>query len=258
MDAVTAGFRLDDEVELDIWRVETATNEAEASRITLPGSVAEGLRGIWLLPLDDTVADWLAVLGFTDRGVLIAAMEPEKPARAAGLRHLDVVTHVNDERVTSVAQLRSVISSMLPGAVARLRLWRFEPERGEGRSLTLEVQLDRLDTLEAMGMLPREEGIEAIERLGFGKLTTSTPELASRYRVRYRPGVLVESVLKGSRLEGVIEPGSIIVAVGDTAISDRDEFFDRLDRFDLRPPRGARIAFLLPNGDLGQTVISAR
>ncbi|MHC4129114.1 MAG: trypsin-like peptidase domain-containing protein [Planctomycetota bacterium] len=184
VDAVTAGVRDDDEVELSVWRYEPVTDTSRRMRITLPGTVANGLRGISLLQLDDAIADWLAMLGFTDRGVHIARLELDKPARGAGLRHHDVITHVNDEPVTSVAQLRSMISSMMPGEVAGLRVWRFEPELGQARSLTLEVELDRLDPVRATGMIPRQEWIEGLERLGIAAMATSTPRLADRYGVR--------------------------------------------------------------------------
>ncbi|MHC4100299.1 MAG: trypsin-like peptidase domain-containing protein [Planctomycetota bacterium] len=258
VDAATAGLRSDDEVELAIWRYDTDANEPQTTRVTLPGSVADGLRGIWLLQLDDSIADWLAVLGFTGRGVHIAGLELDKPARAAGLRHRDVVTHVNDEPVTSVAQLRSMISSMLPGEVARLRVWRYEPRLGEARSLTLEVQLDRLDLLRTTGKIPREQWIDGIERLGISEMSTCTPKLADRYGVRYHAGVLVETVVEGSELDRVLEPGSIIVAVMDRAIANVQDFFELLSGYDLRDPRGVRITFIRPDGEQDQTIILLR
>jgi S1-C subfamily serine protease len=258
VDAAMAGLRSDDEVELAIWRYDTDVNEPRTTRVALPGSVANGLRGIWLLQLDDSIADWLAVLGFTGRGVHIAGLELDKPARAAGLRHFDVVTHVNDEPVTSVAQLRSMISSMLPGEVARLRVWRYEPKRGDARSLTIEVQLDRFDLIRTTGTIPREQWIEGVERLGISEMSTCTPRLASRFGIRHHAGVLVESVVEDSELDGVIEPGSIIVAVMDRAITSVEELFDRLSLYDLRDPRGVRITFIRPDGEQDQTIILLR
>jgi S1-C subfamily serine protease len=235
VDAATAGLRSDDEVELAIWRYDTDVNEPQTTRITLLGSVADGLRGIRLLQLDDSIADWLAVLGFTGRGVHIAGVELDKPARAAGLRFYDVITHVNDEPVTSVAQLRSLISSMLPGEVTRLRVWRYEPMLGEARSLTIEVRLDRLDLLRTTGTIPREDWIEGIKRLGISEMSTSTPRLADRYGIRYHAGVIVETVVEGSELDDELEPGSTIVA-----------------------PRGVRITFIRPDGEQDQTIILLR
>jgi len=258
VDAAMAGLRSDDEVELAIWRYDTDVNEPQTTRITLPGSVADGLRGIRLLQQDDSIADWLAVLGFTGRGVHIAGLQLNKPARAAGLQYFDVITHVNDGPVTSVAQLRSMISSMLPGEIPRLRVWRYESDLGEARSLTIEVQLDRLDLLGTTGTIPRDQWIDGIERLGISEMSTSTPRLADHYSIRFYDGVIVETVVEGSELDDVLEPGSIIVAVMDRPITSVEEFFDQLGFYDLRIPRGVRITFIRPDGEQDQTVIVLR
>jgi serine protease Do len=255
VDAITAGVAPEAQVELALWRYDPGTNRLRSTGITLPGSVADGLRGIWLLQLDDSIDDRLAALGFTGRGVHIAGLEPDKPARTAGLQHQDVITHVNDEPVTSVNQLRSMISSMLPGDVARLRVWRYEPSDGDARNLTIAVQLDRLDLLRTTGNIPRSEWLEGLERLGITEMATATPTLAGRYEVRFHAGVLVEAVVEGSELDGVIEPGSIIVSVMDRAISDLEEFFVRLNDYDVRDSRGVRIMFIPPDGGQEQAIL---
>ncbi len=56
-----------------------------------------------------------------------------------------MVTHVNDDPVGSVAQLRSVISSILPGENAQLMIWRYDPKLEQSRTLTITVELGRLD-----------------------------------------------------------------------------------------------------------------
>ena len=258
VDAATAGLRSDDEVELAIWRYDTDVNEPKTTRVTRPGSVADGLRGIWLLQQDDSISDWLAVLGFTGRGVHIAGLEVNKPARAAGLQFYDVITHVNDEPVTSVAQLRSMISSMLPGEIPRLRVWRYESELGEARSLTIEVRLDRLDLLRTTGTIPRQQGIQSIRQLGIAEMSTCTPSLASNHGVRYHDGVIVEALVEGSELQDLLEPGSIIIAVMDRTITSVEEFFDQLSGYDLRSPRGVRITFIRPDGEQDQAIILLR
>ena len=41
----------------------------------------------------------------------------------------------------------------------------------------------------------------------------------------------------------------------DRAVSDVEQFFDRLDAYDLRDPRGVRITFIRPDGEQDQTII---
>jgi serine protease Do len=254
-DAILQDIRPDDEVQVAVWRFDADADEAVTTIVALPGSVADGLRGIWLLHLDDTIDDWRSLEGFTGRGVNIIGLEPDKPARAAGLQYGDIVTHVNDEPVTSVAQLQSLISSILPGDVARLRVWRYEPQEGDGRNLTIEVPLDRVDFETVTGRIPQQEWVTGMERLGLAGIATSTPALASRYGVRYHRGVFVESVVEGSELADVVQPGSIIVAVMDRAIGDLQEFLLRVNEYDLRPPYGVRITFIRPDGRQDQTIL---
>ncbi len=101
-----------------IWRYDAGEDRGSRQRLTLPGVVARGFHGVTLLPLDEQVEDWLRLLGFSGRGVRIARVEPGQPASHAGLRRADVVTYVDGVEVKSVPQLRSKISSMLPGDVA--------------------------------------------------------------------------------------------------------------------------------------------
>ncbi len=249
LDEVTAAVGSGETVALSVWRYDPKTDRAERLRINLPGVVAaNGFRGVWLLELDDHIADWLALLGFTGRGVRIARLELDKPARRAGLRHRDIVTQVNGVPVTSVQQLRSRISSMRPGEVIQVKLWRYEPQRGRGREMVFDVELDRLDMISMTGVIPPGQHDSALARLGLARIVTNTPELSARYGTAYIAGVLVEEVVKASSLDGRIEPGSVIVAVMDRMVTDKDEFFDVLSLYDLRPPRGVRVTFIATDG----------
>ena len=250
LDGVTERLAADDRVDVDLWRYDPETNTSRRLKITLPGIVANGFRGMNLLQNDDTIADWLRVLGFTGRGVRIARVELDRPARKAGLHHQDIVTHVNGDPVGSVSQLRSLISTMLPGDVAHLEVWRFEPALGVGRTLSIDVRLDRLDLARVTGTLPPGEGAE---RVGIGAMATSTEALAAEYGVQFYPGVIVEGIVEGSALDGVLAPGSIIISVMDRFVADVEGFYEILNDYDLR--RGVGIVFMRPDGRRVETII---
>ncbi|MCH7797070.1 MAG: PDZ domain-containing protein [Planctomycetes bacterium] len=256
LDRATAGVGSGETVELAVWRYDPRTDRAERVQISLPGVVAaNGFRGVWLLELDDHIADWLALLGFTGRGVRISRLELDKPARRAGLRYRDIVTQINGVPVRSVPQLRSKISSMRPGEVVQVKLWRYEPERGHGREMVFDVELGRLDMVRMTGVIPPDQPDNSLAGLGLARIATNTPELSARYGTRYLAGVLVEEVVKGSSLEGRIEPGSVIVAVMDRMVTDVDDFFDLLRRYDLRRPRGVRVTFVATDGSRNTTYL---
>ncbi len=137
---------------------------------------------------------------------------------------------------------------MRPGDVARVRVWRYDPQTGSGHVTTHSVQLDRLDELALMGKIPSDQRDISLRRLGLARITTNSPRLADKYGAEFRPGVLVAAVVPDSSLDGVIEPGSVIVAVMDQRVTDEDEFFAMLERYSLRARAGVQITYITPSG----------
>ena len=247
--AITEDIEPQDTVVLSVWRYDPDSDHPKELQIRLPGVVAaNGFRGVWLLELNDQITDWLAVLGFSGRGVRIVTLEPGQPARLAGLRCRDIITHVNDTPIESRAQLRSKISTMMPGDVARVTVWRYDPRSGSGHVTTHNVQLNRLDEMTVMGTIPSDQHDIALRRLGLARIATNTPQLADEFGAKFRPGVLVAAVVPDSSLDGRIEPGSVIVAVMDRRVADVDEFFAMLERHDLSPRHSVQITYITPRG----------
>ncbi len=256
IEAAAAAIEPDETFEATVWRP-NGSSGGGSLRLTLPGVIARGFRGISMLELDDTIADWLSLQGYPGRGVFLAQIPIDGPAGRAGLRQYDVVTHVNNVAVGSFAQLRSLISSILPGEVARIGVWRYEPQAGRGRTLQVDVALDRLDLVRSTGVLPPDQARDRIEALGIARMTTSTPQAAGRYQARHVPGVLIEEVVPGSGLDGKVEPGAILVAVMDRPVADVEELFRELGRIvDLRG--GVRLTFIRPDGEIDKVVVWAQ
>ncbi len=249
LEAVAEDIEPQDTAVLSVWRYDTDGGDPDQLQIRVPGVVAaNGFRGVWLLELNDQISDWLAVLGFSGRGVRIVTLEPGEPAREAGLRPRDIITHVNGSPIASLAQLGSEISTIMPGDVARVTVWRYDPQSGSGHLTTHDVQLSRLDEMAIMGRIPTDQHDISLRRLGLARIATNTPRLAEKFDIQFRQGVLVEAVVPGSTLDGRIEPGSVIVAVMDRRVTDEDEFFAMLERYDLRPQYGVQITYITPRG----------
>ncbi|MCH8005249.1 MAG: trypsin-like peptidase domain-containing protein [Planctomycetes bacterium] len=216
--------------------------------------VQKGFLGVSVWDLNPRIVPRLKQRGFPGQGVLVTGLDAPGPAFEAGVGEWDIITHVNDDEIATVAKLRSVISSMLPGEVAQLRIWREDLQRDGGRMLTLDVTLDRFNTLR-VGILPADQRRDRIEEFGIGKMSTSTRQLARNYGVRFIPGVLIEEIIPGSQLDGRIRSGSILVAIMDAPISNVEELFDRLSYFDVR---NVRVTFLLPNGTRADVMLGVR
>ncbi len=219
-------------------------------QIISTGVVTKGYLGIGVEDLKTQALRDLELRGFAGRGVLVIRSHDDGPAFAAGVRGDDIITHVNDDAVGTMAQLRSVISSMLPGDIARLRIWRATEDDAHGTVRTIPVRLARLDSAQVSGVLPSDHPRDSLRMLGIARMNTSTRQLAQEYDVDYYPGVLIQAVVPGSQLDGLVEPGWIIVRVNDRLVRHVEDFFGYMERIDLRT--GARImfSFLPPDGDV--------
>ena len=212
------------------------------------GVVAKGFLGITGGELTARAAQSLELRGFGGRGVVVTSVSPDGPAYAAGLERSDIITHVNDDAVGSMSQLRSVISTMLPGDIARLRIWRNSEDEAQGTVLSIPVRLARLDSAQVAGVLPSDHPRDSLRMLGIARMSTSTPKLARDYEVPYNPGVLIQAIVPGSQLDGVVEPGWVIVRVRDALVRNVDEFFGYLEQLDLRTRASVTFTFLRLDG----------
>jgi serine protease Do len=225
--------------------------EPVVSQIIDQGFVEKGFLGVSVDELNVRLAQ---EFGFIGDGVLIRAVDDGGPADQAGVRPGDIVSHVNDEPVQSVLQLQAAISTMRPGDVAELTI--FRPQDGAGETVVVPVELERLDPLRTRGQLPANQPDDRIPALGIAGMTTSTPELAAEWDVPYAPGVFITEVAPNSVLDRQVEPGTTIVGVMGTEVESTDEFIEILRQYDLRGLAGGmrggvRANVVLPNGEFG-------
>lgn len=211
------------------------------------GFVAKGYLGIHGRKLSIKDIQEFENLGFADGlGVMVTSADPDGPAFAEGVKTGDIITRVNEEVVDTLNQLQAVISSMRPGEIARLKLWRYEYETKQGRTMTIAVPLIRMDSARVTGFLPNDHPRDSLRELGIAHLTTSSLSIAKNMKVQYVAGVMIEAIVPDSYLEQFAAPGFIITRVGDKSIRNVNEFFDAIDQynirsgvvFTIRPPKG--------------------
>ncbi len=218
------------------------------------GFVEKSYIGVNVQDLDSNLAQRLQFLG---SGVMMGDVYRGGPAEVAGVQVLDVVTAVNGREVASGQQLRSIISSMRPGDTAKLSIWRFDDETQSGRSLEVDVPLQRLDVLQAQGLLdPRQQSRDAIIPLGIQKMTTATKDSARAAGAQYHAGVLLRELSPNSRLAARVPPGSIVTAIMDQPVADVEEFISALAEHDLSRSRGVLATIFKPDGEMINVTLS--
>ena len=211
------------------------------------GHVEKGFMGVEPMELSSIIAQQL---GFNGQGVFILKVSSGGPARAAGVRANDIVTHVGGRAVGTVQQLRSLVSSVRPGETVRLSIWRYNSLKNLGETFDLDVNLTSFDSLVSdRGIAVPERSRDAIPELGIARMATNTRELGEQYGIaEYLPGVIILGLVPNSFLAQQMEPGSVIVDVMDYAITDVDDLFRALENFDFQEYGGLRATVITPQG----------
>lgn len=103
-----------------------------AKQIMQYGSVHRGLMGIFVQHLTPELSQ---AMGYSEdyKGALVAQVNENSPAEAAGLKAGDVIEQINDTRITQASQVRTTISLLRVGSEAKIKI------RRENKSLTFNV-----------------------------------------------------------------------------------------------------------------------
>jgi serine protease Do len=240
-------------IDVRLWRYDAEINRGMRMTATLDETMRTQLYDLTILSLLDSIGRRLETLGFRGNGVLVSLAEQGEPARSAGVTRGDVITNVNDKPVAQREQLQAIIAALQPDAIAELLIWRFDEELQLGQSITIEVPLAELDLLRVRGILDPGLIVDSIPALGIQRMADATPELAARFGVEHRPGVMLTEFIPNSRLDAMLEPGTIIIKALDFPVTSIEQLLTILSSTNLR--RGAPIAVVHPDGSIDGVVL---
>lgn len=183
------------------------------------GRVRRGYLGVQIQPVDETLA---AGLGLDeDVGEIVASVEPDGPAAAAGIRRGDVIVSVNDQQVTKDNNLSSIVAASGIGNSVPIELIR------DGKRVRVEAQLAERPSEEEIASansgepnLPDgddEETTSENSSLGI-TLTQLTPDIRRQLRLgNDLNGVVVAGVDPNSdAARKGIGRGSVILSINGT------------------------------------------
>jgi serine protease Do len=216
--------------------------------------------GSWLgVSVGDVDEDRAVELGLDEAvGAEIQSVVPDSPAAEAGLVEGDVILEYQGTRIEGVRQLTRMVRETPAGRVSNLQVF----SGGSTRMVQVKVakREHKWDVQHEGGMhfehfeMPEMPEIDFphieipeinIPRImAFGRLPSSArlgvivdnlnEQLGDFFGVEGGEGVLVRSVMKGSRAEGAgIKAGDVIIEIDDVAISDSSDL-----RLALRERRG--------------------
>lgn len=193
------------------------------------GRVERGYLGAMIQDLNEDLA---SSFGYkSTEGVLIGDVIDDSPASRAGLRAGDIVTQLNGKPVADANELRNAIAATKAGTEVKLRVFR------DGQEEEMSVKVGQL---ESTGLTAAGGNGASQSDLGV-TVRTLTPELAEQLGLEAdQKGVVVTEVQPGSAAAAVgIQPGDMLVSLGNVELRDVSDFRKALESQDLK--KGVRI-----------------
>ncbi len=189
----------------------------------------------------------------TTEGALLAGVNPGSAAEKAGLKAGDIVLEIDAEKVTDEGDLVAKLYTRQPGDTVNVTILR------NGTQSTLPVTLQKLDEAAMKPNSPSEGNDEN----GGGTLGQSdslglayqdqTPDIQSQLPKGAPKGPVVTNVIQQSpAAQAGLQPGDIILKVGDTAIYSANQLAVVLKKSDLKA--GVRI-YLWRDGGTSFTIL---
>jgi serine protease Do len=209
------------------------------------GEVTRAYLGVLPQQLDQAMANYYGL--DSPKGVLVAQVTDDTPAKKAGLKDGDIILQVDDQEIRNPSNLRNTISLSEVGQKVNLRIIR------DGKEKDVQVKLEAFPDANAGNRTSRENGKEEDETLS----GVTVREISSRARAMMElpediDGLLVMSVEQTSNAaaQGLAE-GDIILEVANTEVKDFGAFHDALQKGTDRPifmkvykPRQQRAVFM--------------
>jgi serine protease Do len=189
------------------FAIPLSTIDRVVEQIVSGGVIARGYLGISRPGDDEANQTALNQLKFHGRGVVITGVENDSPAAKADLRAGDVILKIDDDAVTNVPVLRSVIANKAPGHKAAVEFWR------DGETKTTTVTLARLISEQEM-----QEAAIAADRFGIANIgDTNNGQL-----------FITEVRVPSSAYRAGVRPQLRVKEIGSTAIRSQEDFFRAL------------------------------
>jgi len=195
------------------------------SQLMEKGKVVRGWLGVIIQPITQEIAESMGHES-TD-GALISDISPGSPAEKAGLKRGDVVVEFDGKSIKEFTSLSKLVGMKAPGTSSKLTVLR------DGKRKDISVVLGEMPDDKTAAESRQDEDIE---------LSDITPDIASRFGIEDKTGVLVTNVSRGSSAwEAGFRPGDVILEVDKSPVVNLGDYNKVMDR--LEP--GKKYLFLV-------------
>ncbi|HNZ45360.1 MAG: Do family serine endopeptidase [Candidatus Cloacimonetes bacterium] len=175
---------------------------------------------IGILPQEIT-ADLMEAFDLSEvSGVLVAKVEKDSPADKAGIQVGDVIIEFNGEKVPNVSKFRIAVATSKPGVQVPVKVIRNKD------TLTLHITLD---VYPEDKLASTEKSTKADTNAGITVVSIDSP-YARQNNIKADRGVVVSAVAPDTpAARAGIQPGYIILKVGNTEVNSPEEYNTAMD-----------------------------
>jgi len=198
------------------------------------GEVKPAWIGIVAQELDEKLAQYLKYPG--KKGTMIKSVEPDSPAREAGLREGDVLLAVGAKKIADLDDYLAITKTVTAGETIETQVWR----SGQNRTFAIKTRL-----------FP----IEQADRLAWSLLGVRVQDLTLKNRKDFsivtKEGVMISEVRAGTSLARVgARAGDVIRQIDDVGVSNTEEFNKAIVKFRTKNS----LVILIQRGEQGYYV----
>lgn len=210
-----------------------------AEQLRANGRVSRGRIGVQIDQVTRDVAESIG-LGKA-QGALVRSVESGSPAEKAGVEAGDIITKFNGQAIDKAVDLQRFVGNTKPGSRVSMTVFR----RGGSRDVSVtvaEVEPEKPATRRPAAPEEKPKSSPAAQSIG---LVVSELTEAQKREAKVKGGVKVDAVTDGAARAGIRE-GDVIVAIGNTEVSNVREFDAAVAKVDKNKP----IPVLLRRGEL--------
>jgi len=208
-----------------------------ADQLRSSGKVTRGRIGVTIQELNRELAESFGLS--SPNGALVSNVEKGGPADKAGIQTSDVILEFGGKQVNSSIDLPRMVAVVKPGTRVSVKLWR----NGKVKQVTVEVaKMPDSSKLAHAAKEPAERSGEVIARMGIAVSELSADQLQ---QLKVSGGLLVEDVTGSSALDAGLQPGDVLLAIGNVQIRSLAQLSRLLKQF----PKGHNVALLVRRGD---------
>ncbi|MFW5810965.1 MAG: PDZ domain-containing protein, partial [Thermodesulfobacteriota bacterium] len=190
------------------------------------GEVTRGWLGVAIQDITPEIAEYYGIKEV--KGVLVTEVFEDDPAEKAGIRVRDIIVSVNGRPVEDTRDLTRLVAGLSVGQKTAVKVLR------NGNRETFEVTIARREEEKILSR--KDEDRKEEESLGI-QVSEISPEIARRYGISEKEGVMVMDVESGSKAEAAgLMAGDIVKEINHEPVGSVEDFRRIIDGVDEGEP----------------------